>query len=114
MSQPRWSVAVVVLVVVAAFTGAPRPACAADARKPRPAAPWPPPEGKPLRVILDADMANEIDDQFATALALGNRDRLKIEGIVAAHFGDPGGPNGLDKSIAETDRVLEKAGLKGR
>jgi inosine-uridine nucleoside N-ribohydrolase len=86
----------------------------ARAAEPRPVAPWPPPEGKPLRMILDADMANEIDDQFATALALGNPDRLKIEGVVAAHFGDPGGPKGLDKSLAETDRVLDRAGMKGK
>ena len=36
----------------------------------RPAAPWPPPSGG-LRVIIDADTANEIDDQYALALALG-------------------------------------------
>jgi purine nucleosidase len=108
MRQPRWR-----LIVVVVLTSLVMPS-ALFAAAPRPTAPWPPPEGKPPRVILDADMANEIDDQFATALALGRPDRLKIEGIVAAHFGDPGGPKGLDKSIAETDRVLDRAGMKGK
>ena len=84
------------------------------AEKRRPAAPWPPAETQPIRVIIDADAANEIDDQFALALALGNRDRLNIEGIVAAHFGDAGGPDGIDKSLAEVERVLNLAGLKGQ
>ena len=48
--------------------------------------PWPPPAG-PLRVVIDTDAANEIADHYALALALGCPDRLKIEGIVAAHFG---------------------------
>ncbi len=79
----------------------------------RPAAPWPPAAGQ-LRVIIDADMANEIDDQHALALALGFPERLEIEAIVAAHFGDAGGPSGIDASFRETEIVLGKAGLAGR
>jgi hypothetical protein len=79
----------------------------------RPAAPWPPPAG-PLRLIIDSDTANEIDDQFAIALALGFPDKLQLEGIVAAHFGDAGGWRGLDRSMEEAARVLEKAGLAGK
>src|SRR5688572_20357014 len=75
-------------------------------REPRPVAPWPPPQGK-LRVIIDADTANEIDDQHALALALGRPDRFQIEAIVAAHFGDAGGSRGIHKSVEETKRVLE-------
>lgn len=41
----------------------------------------------PLRVIIDTDAANEIDDQFAIAWALLAQDRLTIEGITAAPFG---------------------------
>src|SRR5688500_17698733 len=82
---------------------------AAD-KPPRPSAPWPPPPG-PLRVIIDTDADNEIDDQYALALALGNPDRLKIEGLIAAHFGDAGGHKGIDRSIAEIHRVLEKANI---
>jgi hypothetical protein len=83
------------------------------AAAPRPPAPWPPRQG-PVRVIIDSDMANEIDDQFALALALGFPERFQIEGIVAAHFGDAGGSAGIEKSYAETQRVLEKAGLGGK
>lgn len=75
--------------------------------------PWPPGE-KPLRVIIDTDAATEVDDQHALALALVSLDRFKIEGIVAAHFGDKGGPQGVERSYQEVLTVLEKAGLKGR
>lgn len=77
----------------------------------RPTAPWPPAK-KPIRLLIDADAANEIDDQYALALALGFRDILKIEGIVAAHFGR--GPKTIEDSFAEAERVLDKAGLKGK
>jgi inosine-uridine nucleoside N-ribohydrolase len=65
-------------------------------------------------VIIDADMANEIGDQFALALALGFPERLRIEAIVAAHYGDAGGWRGIDKSVAEAHRVLELAGVAGK
>ena len=38
-----------------------------------------PPNG-PVRIILDTDAANEIDDQFALAWALLSPDRVEIEG----------------------------------
>lgn len=79
----------------------------------RPAAPWPPPSGG-VRVIIDADAANEIDDQYALALALGSPDHLRVEGIVAAHYGLAGGSAGIDRSLAEIETVLEKAGMKGK
>jgi inosine-uridine nucleoside N-ribohydrolase len=65
-------------------------------------------------VIIDSDMANEVDDQYALALALGMPERFRIEAIVAAHFGDGGGSDGIDKSITETERVLERAGMVGK
>ena len=71
-----------------------------------------PPSG-PVRVVIDTDAANEIDDQYALALALGNPERFAVEGIVAAHFGDAGGHRGVDRSVEEANRVLEKAGLAG-
>jgi len=79
----------------------------------RPLAPWPPPEGR-LRVIIDSDAANEVDDQYALALALGFRDRLSIEGLVAAHYGLRGGAKGIDRSFREIQVVLEKAGMSGQ
>jgi hypothetical protein len=79
---------------------------------PRPAAPWPP--SGPVKIILDADAANEVDDQYALALALGFPEKFHIEGLIAAHFGDAGGSAGIERSYAEIQRVLEKAGRSGR
>jgi purine nucleosidase len=42
-------------------------------------------EGK-LRVVIDTDTHNEIDDQFALAWALQSQDRLEIEGVYAAPY----------------------------
>jgi inosine-uridine nucleoside N-ribohydrolase len=74
---------------------------------------FPPGEGK-IRVIIDADAANEIDDQWAIALALLSPERFKIEGFVAAHYGDKGGGQGIEKSLVEINAVLKKAGMAGR
>lgn len=76
-------------------------------------APWPPPQGA-LRLIVDTDAGNEIDDQYALALALGSPERFHIEGIVAAHFGESGGAQGMEKSYQEIQRVLETAGMAGK
>src|SRR5215207_5365569 len=71
--------------------------------------PWPPPDGQ-LRVIIDSDVNNEVDDQWALGLALGVPERLKIEGIVAAHYGPAGGgAAGVGKSYDEALAVLDKA-----
>lgn len=46
-----------------------------------------PPDGSaPVRVIIDTDTRNEIDDQFALAWALLSQDALEIEGVCAAPF----------------------------
>jgi hypothetical protein len=76
-------------------------------------APWPPPAGA-LRVVIDTDAGNEIDDQYALALALGSPQRFHIEGIIAANFGESGGVQGIEKSYQEIQRVLEKAGMTGK
>jgi len=76
-------------------------------------APWPPPAGR-LRVIIDTDTANEVDDQWAVALALGFPDRLKIEGFVAAHYGQRGGAQGIAKSRASLEATLAAAGQAGK
>ncbi len=43
------------------------------------------PSGK-MRVIIDTDTNNEIDDQFAIAWALLSQDRLEIEGVLAEPY----------------------------
>lgn len=74
-------------------------------------APWPPPSGT-LRTIIDADAANEVDDQYALALALGFPERFKIEGIIASHYGVRGGASGIRKSQESIHEVLDKSGLQ--
>ncbi len=44
-----------------------------------------PPTGR-VRVVIDTDAKNEIDDQFALAWALFSQDKLEIEGVYAAPF----------------------------
>ena len=70
--------------------------------------------GARIRLLIDSDAACEIDDLYALALAVTAQDRFDIEGFVAAHFGDAGGPDGIEKSFAIMQTVLEKAGVKGR
>lgn len=48
--------------------------------------PLPPRPSAPLRVVLDTDTANEIDDQFAVAWALLSPEQVSVEGIHAAPF----------------------------
>jgi inosine-uridine nucleoside N-ribohydrolase len=74
-------------------------------------APWPALTDT-LRVIIDSDAANEVDDQYAIALALGFPEKIKIEGIVASHYGVRGGSSGIKKSYNSIKEVLEKSGLK--
>jgi len=44
-----------------------------------------PPQGR-LRVVIDTDTHNEIDDQFALAWAFASQDRLEIEGVYAEPY----------------------------
>ena len=67
----------------------------------------------PVRMVLDTDTANEIDDQFALAHLLLAPDRVRLEAIYAAPFagGRATGPaEGMRLSEAEIHRVLDAAG----
>jgi len=69
-----------------------------------------PPNGK-VRMVLDTDTYNEIDDQFAVVHALLSPEKLSVEGIYAAPFfnqrsTDPG--NGMEMSYDEILRLLER------
>ena len=71
-----------------------------------------PRQGK-LRVVLDTDTYNEIDDQFALAYLLRSQDRLITEAIYAAPFyneksSSPG--DGMEKSYQEIQKVLQIMG----
>jgi purine nucleosidase len=74
-----------------------------------------PPKEQGLRVIIDSDAKNEIDDQWAIALAILSPERFAIEGFVGAPFDNAwGGPGSVAASVAEIETVLDKAGMAGR
>lgn len=74
-----------------------------------------PPKGQRLRLLIDSDAKNEIDDQYALALAILSPERFAIEGFVGANFdNERGGPDGVEKSAREIELILAKAGLAGR
>jgi purine nucleosidase len=69
-----------------------------------------PPEGK-VRIVMDTDTYNEIDDQFAVVHAMLSPERLSVEGIYAAPFFNhrstsPG--NGMEMSYDEILRLLDR------
>ena len=69
-----------------------------------------PPEGK-VRMVIDTDTYNEIDDQFAVVHALHSPEQLTVEGIYAAPFFNQrsSGPGeGMHKSYDEILRLLER------
>lgn len=82
-----------------------------------------PPSGR-VRVVIDTDAANEIDDQFALAYAALSPERLALEAVYAAPFqraapagADPSQPwfaatpaAGMARSRAEIVRVAEALG----
>lgn len=73
-----------------------------------------PPSGK-VRMVLDTDTFNEIDDQFAVAYALASPERLQVEALYAAPFHNalsdsPG--DGMEKSYREIERIAGLFGLQ--
>lgn len=73
-----------------------------------------PPAGQKLRLLIDTDFANEIDDLYAVALALASPERFDIEGFVLAHFNNKNGPDSINASYNLFMEFLEASGLKGR
>ena len=66
---------------------------------------------RPLRVILDCDTANEIDDQFAIAYALGSP-ALDVRGIVSVHNTFIHGARSVAIYHAEAERVVGLCGKR--
>lgn len=69
-----------------------------------------PPTG-PLRVVLDTDTYNEVDDQFAVVQALLSPEQLQVEAIYAAPFFNArsSGPgDGMQRSYDEILRLLHR------
>ena len=74
----------------------------------------PPAEGHrtpPLRMVLDTDTYNEVDDQFALVYALRSTERLSVEAVYAAPFlndRSTGPGDGMEKSHEEILRLLAR------
>ena len=63
-----------------------------------------------LRMVLDTDTYNEVDDQFALMYALASPERLNVEAIYAAPFLNDRSlspADGMEKSYQEILRLLE-------
>ncbi|HPG69033.1 MAG TPA: nucleoside hydrolase [Candidatus Hydrogenedentes bacterium] len=72
-----------------------------------------PPRGK-VRMVLDTDTYNEIDDQFAVVYALLSPEQLDVEALYAAPFHNKrsSGPgDGMEKSYEEILRLLGHLGV---
>jgi hypothetical protein len=66
-----------------------------------------------LRIIIDTDAANEIDDLYAVALALRAPERFRIEGFVATHFAQVAGRDSIQRSYDVLLTLLDVAGFAG-
>jgi inosine-uridine nucleoside N-ribohydrolase len=72
-----------------------------------------PPGDRRVRMVLDTDTYNEIDDQFAVAYSMMSPDKLDVEAIYAAPFVNSrseGPRDGMEKSHQEILRVLQRLG----
>lgn len=69
--------------------------------------------GRPVRMVLDTDTFNEIDDQYALVYALLSPEAVKVEAVYAAPFANsraetPG--QGMELSYDEILRLLDRMG----
>ncbi len=70
--------------------------------------------GRKVRMVLDTDTYNEIDDQFALTYALLSPERMAVEAIYAAPFHNSrsdGPGDGMEKSYEEILRLLDFLGI---
>lgn len=65
------------------------------------------PKDKKVRVILDTDVKNEVDDQFAIVHAILS-ESIALRGIIPAHFGDKKSAHSQQDSYDEAMLVLKK------
>lgn len=68
-----------------------------------------------LRMVLDTDTFNEVDDQFALSYALRSPDRLKVEAVYAAPFLNKKATSpadGMEKSYREIIKIMNILGKK--
>ena len=68
-----------------------------------------PPTGT-VRMVLDTDTFNEVDDQFALAYTLLSKEKLRLEAVYAAPFHNSrstGPGDGMEKSYQEILKILK-------
>lgn len=63
------------------------------------------PKEKTIRVIIDTDAKNEVDDQFAIVQAVLS-ESFDIRGFIAAHFGEEKSNQSMQDSYDEIKKVL--------
>ncbi len=71
-----------------------------------------PPRGK-IRMVLDTDTYNEVDDQFALSYACLSKDKIQLEAVYAAPFKNnrsESPADGMEKSYQEIIRLLKMLG----
>lgn len=71
------------------------------------------PQEKKIRVIIDTDAKNEVDDQFAIVQAVLSQS-FDLRGIVAAHFGEEKSATSMMDSYDEINKVLSLMKLTGK
>jgi len=72
------------------------------------------PVNRKVRMVLDTDTYNEIDDQFAVVYALLSPERLDVKALYAAPFHNDrssGPADGMEKSYQEILRLLDRLGV---
>ncbi|MCF0107083.1 MAG: nucleoside hydrolase [Holdemanella sp.] len=68
------------------------------------------PELRKIRVILDCDTKNEVDDQYAIVHALLTP-RFKIKGLIGAHFTKKRFADSMERSYQENCKLVEMLGM---
>ena len=72
-----------------------------------------PPSEKKIRMVLDTDTYNEVDDQFALAYAYLSAEKIQLEAVYAAPFKNnrsESPADGMEKSYEEIKRLLTMMG----
>ncbi len=73
-----------------------------------------PPQGK-IKMVLDTDTYNEVDDQFALAYTLKSQEKLDLKAVYAAPFHNDrssGPEDGMEKSYQEINKILSHLNIQ--
>lgn len=68
------------------------------------------PSPRPIRMVLDTDTYNEVDDQFALVYSLLSPEKMSLEAVYAAPFHNnrsSGAEDGMEQSYDEILRLLD-------